>query len=170
LKYVPNERSSLSFGAGTAFGGAHPDTDYRLDLISMALFEKLEGFELKFDEADVVALTLDNIGMIRDCTESSEALFRYPRTEMIERHVSLLLPELGAMELVRDGEPNQHLRFQCRIGHRFSAMTRDGQRFPSKLFLNVLDSRGEGRLSLIIRPAQPFRQGEARPWAQQRAT
>jgi hypothetical protein len=105
--------------------------------------------------SDPVSLILDNRGMIRDCSGDSETLFKYRHDELIKRHVSLLLPELETLELVRNGEPNHRLRFQCRIGHHFAAVTRDGVHFASKLFLNLLDSSGEGRLSLIVRPTDP---------------
>jgi hypothetical protein len=110
-------------------------------------------------EKDAVTLTLDNLGMIRDCSGPSEAVFKYRRDELIERHVSLLLPELEGLELVRNGEPNHRLHFQCRIGQLFAAVTRDGVRFASKLFFSLLDNTGDGRLSLIVRPANPSQPG-----------
>jgi hypothetical protein len=33
------------------------------------------------------------------------------------------------------------------------AVTQDGDQFPSRLFINVLDAAGIGRLSLLVRPA-----------------
>jgi hypothetical protein len=104
-----------------------------------------------------VALTLDSGGTIRDCSGDSETLFNYRRDELLERHVSLLLPELETLELVRDGEANPRLRFQCRIGCHFAAVKRNGEHFASALFLNFLDNSGDGRLSLIVRPAEPSR-------------
>jgi hypothetical protein len=105
-------------------------------------------------DEDALALTLDNRGIMRDCSGPSIALFNYLHDELIHRHISLLLPELETLELVRNGEANHRLRYQCRIGRHFMAVTRDGERFASKLFLNILDSSGDGRLTLIVRPAE----------------
>jgi hypothetical protein len=110
---------------------------------------------------EALALTLDNSGTIRDCGGPSEKLFQFRRDELIARHVSLLLPELQALELILDGEANPRLRYQCRIGRHFMAVTRDGEHFASKLFFNILDRSGNGRLTLIIRPTEAARLA---PW------
>lgn len=101
---------------------------------------------------DVAALTLDERGMICDCNCSSETLFKYRRSEMVWRHVSMLLPQLAELEVMQNHQPNTHLRFLSRIGRHFQAVTQDGAPFASELFLNLLDSTGHGRLSLIVRP------------------
>jgi len=105
-------------------------------------------------EEDVAALTLDERGMICDCNCSSEALFKYRRSEMVWRHVSMLLPQLAELEVMQNRQPNPHLRFLSRIGRHFQAVTQDGALFASELFLNLLDSTGHGRLSLIVRPVE----------------
>jgi PAS domain-containing protein len=112
-------------------------------------------------EEDALALTLDNRGIIRDCSGPSVKLFNYRHDELIQRHISLLLPELEKLELVRNGEANHRLRYQCRIGRHFMAVTRHGEHYASKLFLNILDSSGDGRLTLIIRPAETTSHGGA---------
>lgn len=104
-------------------------------------------------QEDVAALTLDDRGMVCDCNHAGETLFKYRRSEMVWRHVSLLLPQLAGLDLVQDGQPNPRLRFLCRIGRHFQAVTRDGAHFASEIYLNVLDTAGHGRLSLIVRPA-----------------
>lgn len=103
-------------------------------------------------EEDVAVLTLDDRGMVRDCNRSGETLFNYRRSELVWRHVSMLLPQLVDLNLVHNGEPNPQLRFLSRVGRHFQAVTRDGERFASELFLNLLDDTGHGRLSLIVRP------------------
>ncbi len=105
-------------------------------------------------EEDVAALALDDCGMVCDCNRAGEALFKYRRSELVWRHVSILLPQLAEMELMKNGQPNQHLRYLCRIGRHFQAVTQDGERFVSELFLNLLDNMEHGRLSLIVRPAE----------------
>jgi PAS domain S-box-containing protein len=103
---------------------------------------------------DVAALTLDDRGMVCDCNRAGEALFRYSRSELVWRHVSMVLPQLAGLEMMANGEPNPRLRFLCRIGRQFQAVTHDGRRFASELFLSLLDSKGHGRLSLIVRPIE----------------
>lgn len=99
-------------------------------------------------------LTLDDRGMVCDCNSSGEALFKCRRSELVWRHISLVLPQLEELALMQDGQINPRLRFLCRIGRRFQAVARDGERFASELFLNLLDNKGHCRLSLIVRPAQ----------------
>jgi len=63
------------------------------------------------------------------------------------------------MDLLQDGQPNPRLRFICRIGRHFQALTRDGDQFASELFINLLGSAENSRLLLIVRPAQPAASG-----------
>lgn len=103
------------------------------------------------DEAPT--LMLDDRGMVCDCNRAGEKLFNYRRGEMVWRHVSMLLPQLADVELVKDGQPNPQLRYLTRIGRRFQAVAQGGRRFAGELYLNLLDNTGHGRLSLIVRPA-----------------
>ncbi len=107
---------------------------------------------------DVAALTLDDRGMIWHCNREGEALFQYRRSELVWRHVSLLLPQLAELSLVLHGEPNPHLRYLCHLGRHFQAVPHDGKTFPAELFLTLLDNTGRGRLSLVVRPAQAVSQ------------
>jgi len=100
---------------------------------------------------DMAALTLDERGMICDCDPAAEALFKCRRSELVWRHVSLLLPQLAEFELMPNGQANPRLRFLCHIGQRFQAVAQDGEHFASELFLNLLDNIERGRLSLIVR-------------------
>ncbi len=102
---------------------------------------------------EVALLTLDDRGMICDCNGAGEALFRYRRSELVWRHVSMLLPQFEEMASMENGQPNSLLSYLCHIGLQFHAVTQDGRNFASELFLNCLDSAGHGRLSLIVRPA-----------------
>lgn len=103
------------------------------------------------DGEDMAVLTLDERGMVCDCNRAGEALFNYRHNELVRRHVSLLLPQLA--ELMQNGQPDPRLHFLCHIGHRFQAVTQDGARFTSELFLNPRDNGGKCRFSLIVRPA-----------------
>ncbi|MBA3034570.1 MAG: PAS domain-containing protein [Gammaproteobacteria bacterium] len=103
-----------------------------------------------FSEAPV--LLLDEHGMICDCNPGCEALFGYHRRELLQRHISMLLPQLDATELMRDGQPNPRLRFLCRVSHPFQAVSRDDGTFACDLFLNVINWEGRDSLSLIVHP------------------
>ncbi len=100
------------------------------------------------------ALTLDEQGMILDCSESGEELFGYSRLELLQQHVSTLLPQLSGIDLFRDGEPNALLAFLCRIGHLFQVQCCEGVTFHSELTFVHLNHAGKSILRLI---AHPFR-------------
>ena len=114
-------------------------------------------------QADAATLALDEHGLIRNCNGAGETLFDYGFSELFTQHVSLLLPQLADMELLQDGQPNPHLRYLCRIGHQFQAQRKDGRSFSSEIFLNLIDSEGGGRLSLIVRPAPEIGSAETAP-------
>jgi PAS domain-containing protein len=101
---------------------------------------------------DVAVLTLDEHGMILDCSRTAETLFKYRPSEIVRRHVSVLLPQLAEVDLIQNGEPNPGLRFLCRIGCLFGTVTQDGERFSSELFLTALFNEEPGHLLLIVRP------------------
>ena len=106
------------------------------------------------DGENLAVLTLDDRGMVCDCNRGGEALFKCRRSELVWRHISMLLPQLAELALVQNGQINSRLRFLCRIGRHFQAITQDGESFASELFLNLLDNSGHSRLTLIVRPAQ----------------
>jgi len=89
---------------------------------------------------DLAVLTLDDLGMIRDCCQACEQVFGYLANELVGRHVSTLLPQLSEHELVQEGRINSRLAHLCHCAIAFQARHRDGQCFPSELFINRLDS------------------------------
>ena len=89
---------------------------------------------------DLAVLTLDDLGMIRDCSQVCEQVFGYLPDELVGRHVSTLLPQLPETELVQEGRINSRLAHLCHCAIAFQARHRDGQCFPSELFINRLDS------------------------------
>ena len=105
--------------------------------------------------SNAAELWLDERGMICDCSGASEALFKYRRSELVWRHVAVLLPQFEALKLIHDGQINPHLRFHCRIGRHYQVVAQDGERFASEIFLNLLDHKGDGRIFLIVRLAMP---------------
>lgn len=105
------------------------------------------------DTKEVAALSLDKQGMIQDCNKAGEALFARGLDELIRHHVSVVVPELANMELVQNSGANPRLRFLSRIGRHFNVVQGNGQSFEGDLFLNILDSSGNGHLLLVVRPA-----------------
>ena len=89
---------------------------------------------------DLAVLTLDDLGMIRDGSQACEQVFGYLPDELVGRHVSTLLPQLPQTELVQEDRINSRLAHLCHCAIAFQARHRDGQCFPSELFINRLDS------------------------------
>lgn len=87
---------------------------------------------------DLVVLTLDDQGVIRDCNRACEQVFGYPPNELSGCHVSTLLPQLPDTELVEEGRINSRLAHLCHCAFAFQARRRDGQVFSSELFINRL--------------------------------
>jgi PAS domain-containing protein len=103
-------------------------------------------------DADMpAALMLDESGIIRDCERGVEGLFGYKRPELVWRHVSLLLPQLAGIPLLKNGEVNHQFCFHCRIGNSFQARAKDGACFGTLLFLNDIGRPGSPKLRLIVR-------------------
>lgn len=102
---------------------------------------------------DPPALTLDERGMICDCSKAGEKLFGYPRQDMVLQHVSKLLPEFSEIQLVKDGQFNPQLSFLCHCGHHFRATNRLGNDFMSELHFVILNDTGIRQIRMIVRPS-----------------
>ena len=89
---------------------------------------------------DLAVLTLDDLGVIRDCSRACEQMFGYLPDELPGRHVSSLLPQLPDIDLVQEGRINSRLAHLCHCAVAFQARRRDGQCFASELFINRLGS------------------------------
>jgi len=114
-----------------------------------------DGWRGPASDDAVAALTLDERGVIRDCDHAVEALFGYRRSEVVWRHVSMLLPQLAGIDMAQAGEPTSNLRFLCRIGGRFQALRRSGEHMACDIFLNDLRNPGMRNLRMIVRRAAP---------------
>jgi len=99
------------------------------------------------------ALTLDERGMIRDCSRTGEELFGYSRVELTWRHVSKLLPQLSEIDLIQEGQINPLLSFLCHCGQLFEVNSKDGATFPGELNIINLGHPGKLMLRMIVRPA-----------------
>ena len=89
---------------------------------------------------ELAALTLDDFGVIRDCSYECEQVFGYLMDELAGRHVSIILPQLPNTGLVQDGRINSRLAYLCHCAVAFQARRHDGSCFASELFINRLDS------------------------------
>jgi len=99
------------------------------------------------------ALTLDQSGMIQDCSDNSEELFGFAPGELIRNHISRLLPQLSEIALLSDGRLNSRLIYLTHCGYLFKAMRRDGGVLSSELFFSQLEYGVNPILRLIIRPS-----------------
>ncbi len=99
-----------------------------------------------------VTLTLDERGLIHDCSNSGEKLFGYCRDDLVQQHVSRLFPQLSEVVLVENGTINPRLIFLCRCSHQFMAQGKGGRAFLSKLSIVLLEIAGKGFLKLIVWP------------------
>jgi len=89
---------------------------------------------------DLAVLTLNELGVIRDCSQACEQVFGYLPEELAGRHVSMLLPQLPDTDLVQEGRINSRLAHLCHCAFTFQARRRDGRCFASELFINFLGS------------------------------
>ena len=87
---------------------------------------------------ELLALTLDDTGVIRACSPTCEQVFGYMADELAGNHVSVILPQLPDTGLVQDGRINSRLAYLCHCAVAFQARRRDGRYFSSELFINRL--------------------------------
>jgi hypothetical protein len=91
-----------------------------------------------FVRDDPPALSLDERGVIHDCSISFEKLFGFLREELVERHISTVLPQLTGVELVQAGHFNPLLNYLCRCGHHFLVQNQKGDTMAINLnFVHV---------------------------------
>ena len=93
------------------------------------------------DPIEVAMLTLNDRGVIQNCSQTCEQVFGYRQDELAGRHVSTLLPQLEDTELVLEDRVNSRLAFLCHCAIPFQAQHRDGKSFTSELFINRLSGQ-----------------------------
>ncbi len=101
---------------------------------------------------DPLALSLDDLGMIQDCSNSFEILFGCGRSDLVGQHVSTLLPQLKGVELVQSGQVNPLLNYLCRCGELYQVQNPQGGTFSSNLSVVRIEYAGKRSLRLIVRP------------------
>lgn len=105
--------------------------------------------------SELAALTLDDLGVIHDCSHACELAFGYLMDELAGRHASIVLPQLSDTELVQDGRINSRLAYLCHCAAAFQARRRDGRDFASELFINRLERHNVVVLVRSLEGADP---------------
>ena len=99
---------------------------------------------------ELATIELDAHGVIQDCSATCEQVLGYARTELLGRHVSLLVPTLEGIELLKQNQINPRLAYLCHCAIPFRARRRDGNSISTQLFLNRLNG-AKASLRMIIR-------------------
>lgn len=103
-------------------------------------------------QVELVELTLNENGMIRDCSRACGRLFGCVPSELMWRHISVLLPQLADIPLMLGEQINPRLRFLSHIGRQFEAVGMSGVRFVSEIFFTDIENLGRHYLHLVICP------------------
>lgn len=102
---------------------------------------------------DPPALSLDEQGLIIECSESIETLFGFKHRDFVYRHFSMLFPELAGVDLAQAGRINPLLNYLCRCGHLFHAQNRQGEIFTCSLSISHIGYDGSRLLRMLVRPS-----------------
>jgi len=97
-------------------------------------------------------LTVDERGMICDCSKAGEKLFGYSLRNLVWQHVSKLLPELSGIQLVKNGRLNSQLGFLSRCGQPFLAINRPGNICLNNLHFVLLNYAGKYAIRVTVQP------------------
>lgn len=102
---------------------------------------------------DPPALSLDEHGMIQECSKSLERLFGFSQSDLVHHHFSMLFPQLTGVEVVHAGQINPLLNYLCRCGHLFLTKNRKGDVFTSNLSVSHIGYDGSRLLRIVVRPS-----------------
>lgn len=112
---------------------------------------KVQGvFKSLFVRDEPPALSLDESGVIHDCSNSFEKLFGFLRDELVEHHISTVLPQLTGVELVQAGHFNPLLNYLCRCGHHFMVRNQNGDIMAINLNFVHLGYDGSRFLKMFV--------------------
>jgi hypothetical protein len=114
------------------------------------------------ERQDPPSLSLDEQGMILDCSNSFEMLFGVKRSELFWHHVSMLFPQLTGVDLVQNGKFNPLLNYLCRCGHLYQAQNRQGDSFSSSLNFAHIGYDGSRSVRMFVQP-QTWQRRDAMP-------
>jgi PAS domain-containing protein len=101
---------------------------------------------------DLAVLTLDENGMIKECSKAGADLLGCAASKLTWLNVSKFLPRLGEVALLQGERVNPYLRFLSRAGHQFEFIAMSGAHFTSQLFFNEAENQNSHYLRVIIQP------------------
>jgi PAS domain-containing protein len=101
-------------------------------------------------------LVLNELGMICDWNSQFRDWLGYRRSDLVFRHISILLPKLAEMKLMCGRQINPRLRFLFRIGYQFQLVGFAGKQFEGRLFINNMENRGRHYLRTMIFPVKEW--------------
>lgn len=110
------------------------------------------------ERSDLAVLLLDTAANVTYCNSAAGSMFGYDARDLEGCHISRVLPEFAATELVPDGRLNPRVAFLCHCGRQFRALRADGSSFATELYFNPVASRGNDALRLLVRDAGVSRQ------------
>ena len=79
------------------------------------------------------AVSVNERGIIQDCSESCERIFGYPRGDLVFQHISVLLPQFSGTAFDQEGRLTPLIFYLCHCGHSFQAQNRQGSVFHSEV-------------------------------------
>lgn len=122
---------------------------------SPSSYAKNQGWtdELITEKNDPPALSLDERGMIQDCSKSFEKLFGFKHCDLVWQHISCVLPQLSGVDLVQTGRLNPFLNYLCHCGHHYEVQNRQGDSFSCNLSFVHVEFGGRRSLRLIVNPS-----------------
>jgi PAS domain-containing protein len=111
--------------------------------------------------APFAVIMVDEGGLIRECDEAARSWFGYPAAELHMRPLSVILPQLAGVDIIKAGMLNSRLRYLCRLGVRYVGLSRSGCCFNCELFFTDLHNANLPRLRLVVK-----RSGDDDLWPQ----
>ncbi len=105
-----------------------------------------------FTRDDPPALSMDEDGVIHDCSRAFEVLFGFLREDVVEQHISRFFPQLCGVDLVQSGQFNPLLSYLCRCGHLFRVQNRGGDMLAINLSFVHVGYDGSRILKMFMRP------------------
>lgn len=99
------------------------------------------------------ALSLDEHGVIQECSRSLERLFGFSQGDLVRQHFSMLFPQLTGVEIAHAGQINPLLNYLCRCGHHFLTQNRQGEVFTSNLSVAHIGYDGSRLLRIVVHPS-----------------
>jgi PAS domain-containing protein len=103
-----------------------------------------------------IELILNELGMICDWNSQFRDWLGYRRSDLVFRHISVLLPKLAEIKLMCGKQINPRLRFLFRVGHRFQLVGFGGKYLEGTLFINEMENRGRRYLRTTIFPTKEW--------------